>query len=172
MVRLLQHSYTPSPVDETTQEWPRASQLILGPKLTAVMFAHPKCPCLAQGLRELDALIQENSEMSVILVFAMPPGAQHDWYLGKNWNLANRYGIARYVDYDGVEARLFGATSSGEMLVFEPSGQCRFVGGITPGRGHEGPSTGAEAVRRLWRSDTRDFETSAVYGCPLFGKVE
>ena len=53
-----------------------------------------------------------------------------------------------FQDISGDEARRFGAATSGEALLYSPSGKLLFHGGITPSRGHEGGSVGRDALVR------------------------
>ena len=87
------------------------------------------------------------------------------------WRRANGIqGVQVEVDEGGVEARLFDATTSGLAIAYDAAGRAVFRGGITPSRGHEGDSAGADAVI-AWLTGRPVTATSAsVFGCSLFTK--
>jgi hypothetical protein len=73
-------------------------------------------------------------------------------------------GIEAYRDPDGVEAKRFGLTTSGEVSIFSPSGELRYSGGLTGARGHEGDNR----ARRPLLSQSADSPKQApVFGCGL-----
>jgi hypothetical protein len=69
-------------------------------------------------------------------------------------------------DDGGREAALFGAQTSGLLLVYDGAGVLRFQGGITAGRGDEGPHPAEDARIALLRG-TAATTTAPVYGCSL-----
>jgi hypothetical protein len=66
-------------------------------------------------------------------------------------------------------AHAFQAKTSGDVVVYRPSGELAFAGGITDGRGHEGESAGRDAVFGLLHGSTSTSERilSRVFGCPI-----
>ena len=62
--------------------------------------------------------------------------------------------------------------TSGQVLLYQPSGRLAFSGGITPARGHSGDNPGSDAVLSLVRREARQADgvpvTCRVFGCPLF----
>jgi hypothetical protein len=73
-------------------------------------------------------------------------------------------------DTDGREAALFGAKTSGQVLVYDGTGRLRFSGGITGGRSHSGDNPGRARVEALLLSGTLDRPISPVFGCALFDR--
>jgi hypothetical protein len=71
------------------------------------------------------------------------------------------------VDKDGKNAVAFGASTSGDVRVYDTSGALRFSGGITDGRGHEGDNTGLDSVLDLVRVGKSPVSATPVYGCSL-----
>ena len=71
------------------------------------------------------------------------------------------------LDPDGREARRFGVKGSGHVLLYEPSGDLVFSGGITPSRGHEGDNPGRSAVIDLINGGRAAVHRTPVFGCPL-----
>ena len=61
-------------------------------------------------------------------------------------------------DVEGVEARRFGAQTSGTTSLYSPDGRLLFSGGITSSRGHEGDNAGEDAL------------TQAISGSPACPK--
>jgi hypothetical protein len=59
--------------------------------------------------------------------------------------------------------------TSGHVAVYDRSGTLQFEGGITAGRGHEGPSDGADAALAALTGRRPLISTAPVYGCPLIG---
>ncbi len=73
------------------------------------------------------------------------------------------------IDRDGVEARRFGALTSGTILVYDVHGQERFRGGITNRRGGEEDNQGRQTLARVLAGEERLTRRapSPVFGCPL-----
>ena len=69
-------------------------------------------------------------------------------------------------DEGGVEAKRFGARTSGHVLVYSAAGELTFQGGITAGRGHEGANAGQQGALDGARGRSC-CEKSEVYGCQL-----
>jgi hypothetical protein len=74
-----------------------------------------------------------------------------------------------HCDEAGVEARRFGAFTSGQAFLFSCRGEMLFRGGITESRGHVGDNRGREAMVSLLRDGSVPRATTPVFGCPLFG---
>jgi hypothetical protein len=71
------------------------------------------------------------------------------------------------IDNEAKDASIFGATTSGQVMVYDASGAIRFSGGITDGRGHEGDNAGLSAILGLVRDGKAAVSTTPVYGCSL-----
>lgn len=99
-------------------------------------------------------------------VFVVPPGADGEWRNGDLWERANRIAGLTVVLDEGEESERFGARTSGQVLLYEPTGRLLFAGGITPSRGHQGDSAGAASVRALLGRERAAAQTN-VYGCAL-----
>lgn len=143
---------------------PRATQ---GPTLLA--FAHPRCACTRATLTELARLMAHTrGRLAVHLLFVVPRGLPAVWAQADLWRSAR--GIPDLdvaTDTGGVEARRFGVKSSGQMLLYSRDGHLLFAGGITPGRGHEGDSAGADAIEQLVAQQPAARTTTPVFGCEL-----
>jgi hypothetical protein len=152
--------------------WPEASRLARTPgRATLVMVAHTKCSCSRASLHELARVMAGSDErVEAIVVFVGP-----DEGLGGLLDLratARAIPNVRVVE-DESEARLFGAATSGQALLYDPTGALVFRGGLTTARGHEGDSAGGSFVRRFALRDPgapapTSTRTTAVFGCALF----
>ena len=147
-------------VDEAVGRW----------RLT--VFAHPHCPCTRATLGEVGGIASAAPELSVRVLFVRPPGARADWESGESWGRAARVpGAAVARDEDGVQARRFGAETSGQAVLTDPAGRVVFRGGLTAARGRVGESAGRRAVLD-WVGGRTGAAAAPVYGCPLFSSDE
>ena len=81
-------------------------------------------------------------------------------------------GVAAREDLDGAQARLFGAETSGFLVLYDPRGQLLFQGGITGSRGHAGDNAGEDAVALLLTGRAAGLRQTPVYGCSLLGECQ
>jgi hypothetical protein len=136
---------------------------------TLVLFAHARCACTRATIRELERLLaRAKDEPDAWIVLSGPPedgpvsiGAMARAVVG-----------AKVVEDDGAEAARFGVKASGQVLVYARDGRLLFNGGITPSRGHEGDSHGADlALRALTLTADPSTSSSAdVFGCGIANK--
>ncbi len=121
------------------------------------------------SLMEATHLIQDlDDEIHWIAVLQQSAQASNDTFTPSMTTLAAKIpGLTTFIDKGSVEARRFGARTSGEVLLFGPDGKLRFHGGLTRGRGHEGVSIGTLAVRDWVRFGSAARDTCNVYGCQL-----
>jgi hypothetical protein len=75
-------------------------------------------------------------------------------------------------DPDGVEARRFGAETSGHTLLFAGDGRLLFSGGITASRGHAGDNAGESVIVALVNNQTPALTRTLVFGCSLAHSVK
>ncbi len=76
-------------------------------------------------------------------------------------------GVSVLADPDGVEARRFGALTSGDAFLYDAGGRLVFRGGITPSRGHQGESAGRSAIEAFLKGGRPRTATAPVFGCPI-----
>lgn len=147
------------------------------------MAIHPHCPCSRASLGELAILMaHSDGRLAAFVVFVQPPGFDENWTKSDLWSGAGSIpGVIRIIDH-GVEAKRFGATTSGQTIVYDPRGRLLFSGGITAARGHFGDNPGLSVIARLldtaetglsarvvYRNNPVVYaSTTPVYGCPLF----
>ena len=133
------------------------------------MTLHPQCPCSRASLTELaEIMARSEGRLEARILFVQPADAPADWLDGELWRRAKTIpGVTVSVDKDGRDAAAFGASTSGQVMVYEATGVIRFSGGITDGRGHEGDNAGMLSVLDLVRNGKSQVATTPVYGCSL-----
>jgi hypothetical protein len=134
------------------------------------LVAHPRCACTQASLGELaEALARTNTHPKTYILFLKPEGFADGWEHTDLWQLASSLPNTTLVrDDDGIEARRFGALTSGQTLVYDARGTLTFSGGITGSRGHPGENAGrVELIDALNGTGVRSSGTK-VFGCPLF----
>lgn len=154
--------------------YPEESSLSRSPdRPTLVLFAHPKCPCTSATLQELARLMTVcRDKISAQVLFVMPPGLSHGWTQTSLAAQARTIpGVEVLEDWDGMEARRFGALTSGYVLLYDAQGHLLFRGGITSMRGHEGDNPGLSALISRASGHEQDLVQTPVYGCALFGQT-
>ena len=175
---LWRYKQTPGPSATLQAAWPSPSRLTEDPAFpTLIMFAHPRCACTRASLADLRALIGPHTGRVVTIVaFMRPHDAAADWLETDTWSDASSIpGVRLVADEDGREAALFGAKTSGQVVLYDPQGHLLFSGGITPARGHVGASDQTRSLAALLQSETRGRIAMAnavrtagsVYGCRL-----
>jgi hypothetical protein len=153
------------------EQWPAHSGLTraaAGP--TLIFLAHPRCSCTQASLVELaEVLARTNTRPKTYVLFLKPEEFAEGWEHTDLWQLASILPDATLVrDDDGIEARRFGALTSGQTLLYDARGRLAFSGGITGSRGHQGENAGrVELIAVLNGVGVRSGGTS-VFGCPLF----
>lgn len=134
-----------------------------------MLFVHPRCPCSAASVRELSRIMAQCSKSLRATVYFYRPETQPDeWARSPLWKEAAAIpGVRPQVDVGGRAAREYGSLTSGDTLLYDPSGRLRFHGGITFARGHEGDSKGKLAVIAHVRGEATEMTESPVFGCLL-----
>lgn len=136
-------------------------------RATIVVAAHPSCPCTRATLHELRKVAEEaNGAADIVILLA---GHGTDRVADDiRANAASIPGARIVEDKDRAIAESLGAHTSGTVLFYDVTGALRFSGGITPSRGHEGASAGADAVRALVKDSAATTPRSTpIYGCPI-----
>jgi hypothetical protein len=102
------------------------------------------------------------------LLFVKPKGAEAGWERTSLWEAAQRIpGVNVVTGHEGQEARRFGARTSGQVVLYDPSGRLLFQGGITAARAHEGDNAGRTAVIEWVTSGHSMVRQTRVFGCGL-----
>jgi hypothetical protein len=158
---LAQYKTTPGAQQEAPRLWPAASKLAPAPgRNSLLLFLHPQCPCSRATLEELAQL---HGDPAISIVFSDSAALE-----GSTWDAAKSIrGATLFADKDGAEAKLFGAHTSGQVVVYDAAGRLQFAGGITASRGHIGDNIGRQAVQDVLAGRPARWDTHAVFGCAL-----
>jgi hypothetical protein len=161
---------TPGEAFASPSRWPASTRLkSVANRPALLVFVHPLCSCTdatIAGLARLEAAApditfvvyrpEKNPEpelRSLIARAAAVPGARFVW------------------DEGGVEAKLFGARTSGYVVLYGSEGKLLFHGGVTGSRGHEGDNFGLSALRQALQAPEASSglasRASKVFGCSL-----
>jgi len=172
MGMLWRYSLTPGVAGTPPALWPTQSRLARkAGALTLVMLVHPRCSCSRASLEELATLMaQARGPLDATVIFLDPPGFDERWTKTDLWQSAMAIPrVSATVDH-GREARLFGAATSGQTMVYGGDGRLLFSGGITAARGHYGDNAGTHAIAALLERPAAHgrSDRTAVYGCALF----
>lgn len=133
---------------------------------TLVLFAHSRCACTRATLRELERLLARAKDKPEAFILLNGPADDGPMSIAA---LARGIAGARVIEDDGSEAARFGVKSSGQVVVYGRDGRLSFHGGITPSRGHEGDSRGADlALQAL--SNAKTSSSADVFGCGIAKK--
>jgi hypothetical protein len=100
----------------------------------------------------------------VYVVFADVPGIDN-----KLLSTAKRIPDTEiYLDRNQLECKRFQVYTSGTAVLYSTSGVEIFRGGLTGSRGHEGPSSGLDAIEDYLKSGVKPIREAPVFGCALF----
>lgn len=168
---LARYENTPGPVGEAPVLWPGETAIpFAADRLNVVMLVHPKCACSRASLHELKALVEPGAQKLVAhVLFLIPENAGPDWRATDLWQYAAALpNTCLHADAQGTEAKRFGATTSGHVLVFDGQGRRLFSGGLTNSRGQTGNSTGVALIKNLADQPHPARSATPTFGCPLF----
>jgi hypothetical protein len=168
---LLSYENTPALAAKPSVLWPADSQIKRSPAhATLVMIVHPHCPCTRASIGELALLMaQSQGRLTAYVLFLKPAGFSDNWEKTDLWqSAASIPGVKPIIDYDGVEASRFNATTSGQTALYDAEGRLLFSGGITIARGHAGDNAGRSAIVSLVNTGIAEQTETSVFGCPLF----
>lgn len=149
-------------------EWPAGSRLTLSrARPTLLVFVHPQCPCSTATIAELERLVAHaGGRLDVAVVAFVPEDDPPAWHSTRLVETARSIPNVHVVfDVGGKEAKLFGAMTSGQALLFEPGGAVIFRGGLTASRGHEGDNDGRSAIEAIASGKAPLLRDVPVFGC-------
>lgn len=162
---------TPGPATLTSGEWPADSGIRFIPgRINIVMLAHPRCPCTRASIDELKALLDRCPDQATAhILFWTPRDAGPDWTQTDLWTRARSMAnVQAHVDEMGVEARRFGAATSGHVLIFKGDGTRIYSGGLTTARGQSADGQTAAVICGLIDNSLPAPAELPVFGCPLY----
>jgi hypothetical protein len=167
---LLRYQTTPGAAGTRPRSWPAASRLHpAAGRDTLLVFAHPRCPCTRATLDSVAwTMSRSRNEIAAYVLFYKPSSSSANWEKTGLWDDASAIpGVTTLRDVDGIEAKNFGAETSGQALLYDSRGRLAFRGGLTSSRGHAGDSAGRDAVLSLARRGTAEISQTPVFGCSL-----
>jgi hypothetical protein len=170
---LLNYETTPGQVGFVPNSWPAASQLSRSTdRPTLVMIAHPRCPCSQASVEELARIMARLQDKLTAYVVLLKPERGSGW---ENTELERSAaaipGVSVLSDVGGVEARRFGAETSGHTFLFDRDGHLIFSGGITQSRGHRGDNVGESSIVSRVNNQPIQRAATFVFGCALGNSV-
>jgi hypothetical protein len=114
-------------------------------------------------------MAQSQGRLTAYVLFLKPAEFSDNWEKTDLWqSAASIPGVRPIIDYDGVEASRFHATTSGQTVLYDAEGHLLFSGGITIARGHAGDNAGRSAIVSLVNAKVAEQTETPVFGCPLF----
>lgn len=164
------YANAPGASQQAPLQWPKDSGIHLSEhNPTLIMFAHPKCPCTRASLGELEKIVARfDGAVTPWVVFFKPAESDQDWdQTDLRETAAAIPGVHILTDFDGVEARRFHATTSGQTILYNEHGERLFNGGITLARGHAGDNQGKSAIECYLSDTVPDCNQTPVFGCPI-----
>jgi hypothetical protein len=171
---LMSYENTPGRVGAIRNAWPAASKISPpADRDVLVMLAHPRCPCTRASMDELAKIMAHvQGKVSAYVLFLKPQSAPPDWENTELRRTAARIpGVTVVSDVDGIEARKFGAETSGHTFLYDRNGSLLFNGGITGSRGHSGDNAGENAIVALVNDHHSVLARTFVFGCSLVDKA-
>jgi hypothetical protein len=167
---LFSYETTPGKVGAVPKDWPAKSKIARTvDQDTLIMLAHPHCPCTSASMAELAQIMTETrGKVHAYVLFLKPENSTPDWDDTSLRRAAGAIpGVTVVTDVGGVEARRFGAETSGHTVLFDSTGKRLFSGGITASRGHAGGNVGESAIVALVNGQTINQTSTLVFGCGL-----
>ncbi len=163
--KLAAYSSRPGLVGAVQRELSDAQSVKADCRGTLILSIHPHCPCTMATARTVERLATSfHDSIEVVAYVYCPNDADPSWADSVITQVLQRVpGLEIRLDRDGRASASLGAKTSGHVFFYNARGQLAFSGGITPGRGHEGPCTAAEDLMR---------RIAGLPGCghwPVFG---
>jgi hypothetical protein len=167
---LLDYEKRPGAAAVSSSVWPAGIPSALASnQCNLVLIGHPKCPCTRTSVAELEEIMSRcRGKLKATAIFLQPSGETEEWSKTGLWRRsASIPGVECIADLDGRLAAKFGASTSGQVLLFDGNGRLLFSGGITGGRGHEGDNPGSSAVIAAVSGGAINLAHTPVFGCSL-----
>jgi hypothetical protein len=125
-------------------------------------------------MEELNRILAQCSgKVATHVLFFKPAVFPESWARTGLWPSAAAIpGVAAQEDRDGAQARLFGAETSGYLVLYDTHGRLLFKGGITGSRAHAGDNAGEDAVVSLLTGHAARLAQTPVFGCSLLGECQ
>ncbi|HEY3915543.1 MAG TPA: hypothetical protein VGN61_13730 [Verrucomicrobiae bacterium] len=166
---VLKYQVTSGGVGQSPSQWPSNTFITLDSQHdTLIMFAHPQCSCTRASIEELNRILAQYHDRLTAEVWFFKPKDLTGWNgTALEHDAAAIPGVVVKDDIDGQQARLFGAETSGFVLLYDRQGKLLFKGGITGSRGHAGDNSGENSIVALVSGQCPPVTETPVYGCSL-----
>jgi hypothetical protein len=170
MRMLAANEFSPGAAALAPSDWPAKAPLKPdGVSPTLVLFVHPQCPCSRATVAELARILGEVPNRFTAAAFVYSPASELATW--SKSDLAERLralpGVRVVSDPEGAIAAVFGAQTSGQVMLFGRHGDLQFSGGITGSRGHEGDNAGHRAVVARITGRETGLAQASVFGCSI-----
>jgi hypothetical protein len=168
---LWRYDNTPGDAAVAPERWPAAARLVrASDRPTLVMLAHPHCTCTRASMGELaEVIARAQTPPKTYVLFMTPKRVDGGWEQTDLWRSASALpGVTVVRDDDGGVAQQFGASTSGQTLLYDERGVLVFSGGITGARAHAGDNLGRQSLVALLNRQPVARKATNVFGCPLF----
>lgn len=167
--------YDVAPGSEATvpEKWPsgaRITKVGAGAGSRLLCFLHPMCGCSVVTVNCLEQLLAESdlSTAPQVVFVGYVPASHPEWAEEAILRRCRQIpGATVLLDPDGADARRFGVTTSGHVLVYSNEGRLLFDGGLTASRGHAGPSPGQDALLKCLRTLEAADQRYPIFGCSI-----
>lgn len=136
-----------------------------------LMFIHPRCPCTTSSLNELHRIVLATTprpKLEIVVVIEDASNGATDWEQLANVRKARTIPGALVRFNRRSEAQLYGARTSGHLVVSDSQGNQVYRGGVSRARGHEGTSVGSSCVISILSGQRPTDTERPVYGCSLW----
>lgn len=171
MRALVNYSYAEGSPATSPSAWPGGRGISSSDRSKLVLFMHSQCPCSRATVQELSIIMARcRGRVDAYAYFYSPRSVSGGWKTSALWRDASVIpGVKILADEDGRESRRFGASTSGQVLLYDGVGRLRFKGGITISRGHAGSNSGRDAIVDILEGRKSGQDTAPVFGCSLSG---
>jgi hypothetical protein len=169
-LKLARFENAPGEATAAPAQWPQSSEIRRdASRPTLVIILHPQCACSRAAVGELAIIMsQAEGRADAHALFFRPAGVGKEWVQNDLWGDASSIpGVHVRIDDQGKEARLFHATASGAVVLYDRDGRLIFEGGITPSRSHSGDNAGRSAIVALLDGGRPERSRTFVFGCSL-----
>jgi hypothetical protein len=138
---------------------------------TLIVVLHPQCPCSQATVSVLAELVEHcGQRLAVIVMLNRPKNADARWTENPLVDRLKQLEAVRLIPDDGGRvSQALGATTSGHAVLFATDGAVMFAGGLTPGRGAVGETSGQRAILGVVKGTAITPSESPTFGCPLCG---
>jgi hypothetical protein len=164
-LQMMAFDSTPGARAEAPPLWPAQSTIshVAGRKVL-VMFIHPECSCSHASLEQLallENLLGGQLTARVVLWHSGSSAASGRWRQRAD-------AVPVVDDRDGREARIFGAKTSGQTMIYNEYGRLIYAGGLTVLRGEAGGERALQDIARVIKESRNSGVERPVFGCPIY----